>query len=212
MNSNIFFSVPSTRIRDLWRQESATLSLPVWDRPSELEGGFAKQKDFLMLCSRYPIHFHITGNMNTSYVRGNAIHHSNNRACTLHDISNTTVEHNVAYNIKGLTFFLEDGVEMYNTIQYNLAVFTRMSNSLLNPDINPASFWIVNPNNKFRHNSCAGVLIFSRPCFTSCFRRYPFVLLAASCQGPRWPLLYTELLPFQGLYISIFFNWSPLYV
>ena len=94
--------------------------------------------------------------MNTSYIRGNAIHHSNNRACTLHDISNTTVEHNVAYNIKGLTFFLEDGVEMYNTIQYNLAIFTRMSNSLLNPDINPASFWIVNPNNKFRHNSCAG--------------------------------------------------------
>ena len=73
--------------------------------------------------------------MNTSYIRGNAIHHSNNRACTLHDISNTTVEHNVAYNIKGLTFFLEDGVEMYNTIQYNLAIFTRMSNSLLNPDI-----------------------------------------------------------------------------
>ena len=96
--------------------------------------------------------------MNTSYIRGNAIHHSNNRACTLHDISNTTVEHNVAYNIKGLTFFLEDGVEMYNTIQYNLAIFTRMSNSLLNPDINPASFWIVNPNNKFRHNSCAGKL------------------------------------------------------
>ena len=100
--------------------------------------------------------------MNTSYVRGNAIHHSNNRACTLHDISNATVEHNVAYNIKGLTFFLEDGVEMYNIIQYNLAVFTRMSNSLLNPDINPASFWIVNPNNKFRHNSCAGELLLSK--------------------------------------------------
>ena len=105
---------------------------------------------------RYPIHFHVTGNMNTSYVRGNSIHHSNNRACTLHDISNTTVEHNVAFNIKGLTFFLEDGVEMYNVIQYNLAIFTRMSNSLLNPDINPASFWIVNPNNKIRHNTCAG--------------------------------------------------------
>ena len=62
----------------------------------------------IFFLSRYPIHFHITGNMNTSYVRGNAIHHSNNRACTLHDISNATVEHNVAYNIKGLTFFLED--------------------------------------------------------------------------------------------------------
>ena len=45
---------------------------------------------------------------------------------------------------------------MYNTLQYNLAMFTRMSNSLLNPDINPAGFWIVNPWNKFRHNACAG--------------------------------------------------------
>ena len=105
---------------------------------------------------RYPIHFHLPGNMSGSYIRGNAVHHSNNRAVTLHDVSNLLVEHNVAYNVKGLSFFLEDGVEQYNTLQYNLAVFTRMSNSLLNPDINPASFWIVNPNNKFRHNACAG--------------------------------------------------------
>ena len=105
---------------------------------------------------RYPIHFHLPGIQNESYVRGVSIHHSNNRACTLHDVTNITIEHNVAYNIKGLTFFLEDGVEMYNVLQYNLAIFTRMSNSLLNPDINPASFWIVNPYNKFRHNSCAG--------------------------------------------------------
>ena len=121
--------------------------------------------------------------MNTSYVRGNAIHHSNNRACTLHDISNATVEHNVAYNIKGLTFFLEDGVEMYNIIQYNLAVFTRMSNSLLNPDINPASFWIVNPNNKFRHNSCAGELLLSKLIQIFLFRRNPSLLLAASSKS-----------------------------
>ena len=96
------------------------------------------------------------GMQNMSYIRGVAVHHSNNRACTLHDVANITIEHNVAYNIKGLTFFLEDGVEMYNTLQYNLAMFTRMSNSLLNPDINPAGFWIVNPWNKFRHNACAG--------------------------------------------------------
>ena len=55
---------------------------------------------------RYPIHFHLPGNMSTSYIRGNAVHHSNNRACTLHDVSNLVVEHNVAYNVKGLSFFL----------------------------------------------------------------------------------------------------------
>ena len=165
----------------------------------------AKSSKIPIFFSRYPIHFHITGNMNTSYVRGNAIHHSNNRACTLHDISNATVEHNVAYNIKGLTFFLEDGVEMYNIIQYNLAVFTRMSNSLLNPDINPASFWIVNPNNKFRHNSCAGVLVSTQNGFKSHFRRHTSLLLAASCQGPRRSILYAKLLSVQGFIHSLFF-------
>ena len=128
---------------------------------------------------RYPIHFHLPGNMSTSYIRGNAVHHSNNRACTLHDVSNLVVEHNVAYNVKGLSFFLEDGVEEYNTLQYNLAVFTRMSNSLLNPDINPASFWIVNPNNKFRHNSCAGGTHF-------CFWLRP----AKVPDGPSWTRNY----------------------
>merc|ERR1712106_837006 len=128
---------------------------------------------------RYPIHFHLPGNMSTSYIRGNALHHSNNRACTLHDVSNLVVEHNVAYNVKGLSFFLEDGVEEYNTLQYNLAVFTRMSNSLLNPDINPASFSIVNPNNKFRHNSCAGGTHF-------CFWLRP----AKVPDGPSWTRNY----------------------
>jgi len=128
---------------------------------------------------RYPIHFHLPGNMSTSYVRGNAIHHSNNRACTLHDVSNMVVERNVVFNVKGLSFFLEDGVEEYNTLQYNLAIFTRMSNSLLNPDINPASFWIVNANNKFRHNACAGGTHF-------CFWMRP----AKIPDGPSWTRNY----------------------
>ena len=105
---------------------------------------------------RYPIHFHLPGSMESSYVRGNSIHWSNNRAITLHDTSGLTVEKNVLYNIKGLSIFLEDGVEINNTLQYNLIIFTRMSTSLLNPDVTPGSFWIVNPLNKFRHNACAG--------------------------------------------------------
>ena len=105
---------------------------------------------------RYPIHFHINGNASSSYVRGNAIHWSFNRACTIHAVDNLLVEHNVAFNVKGLSFFIEDGVEENNIVQYNLAVFTRQSNSLLNPDIQPGSFWIVNPNNIVQHNAVAG--------------------------------------------------------
>ena len=91
----------------------------------------------LPLVGRYPIHFHINGNVTGSYVRGNGIHRSYNRACTIHAVSNLIVEHNVAFNIKGLSFFIEDGVEVDNIVQYNLAVYTRQSNSLLNPDIQP---------------------------------------------------------------------------
>ena len=55
---------------------------------------------------RYAIHFHLTGSMNGSYVRNCAIHHSNNRALTAHGVHNLLVEGNVAYDIKGHTFFV----------------------------------------------------------------------------------------------------------
>ncbi|XP_037084616.1 fibrocystin-L-like, partial [Pollicipes pollicipes] len=96
---------------------------------------------------RYPIHFHLNGNVTGSYVRGCAIHRTYNRAVTIHAVDYLLVEHNVAYNNMGHAFFTEDGIEAYNTIQYNLAIFTRTSSSLLNVDVTPASFWVVNPTN-----------------------------------------------------------------
>lgn len=55
---------------------------------------------------RYAIHFHLTGTMNGSYVRNCAIHHSNNRALTAHGVHDLLIEGNVAYDIKGHTFFV----------------------------------------------------------------------------------------------------------
>ena len=105
---------------------------------------------------RYPIHYHINGNVSHSYVRGCAIHDTFNRAVTIHAVHDLLVEHNVAYNIKGHGFFLEDGVETGNIIRYNLAVFVRSSSSLLNVDVTPAAFWITNPDNIVSHNAAAG--------------------------------------------------------
>ena len=105
---------------------------------------------------RYPIHFHLNGNVSGSYVRGCGIHNTFNRAVTIHAVDYLLVEKNVAYNIKGHAYFLEDGIEIGNIIQYNLAVFVKASSSLLNVDITPASFWSVNPDNTFRHNAAAG--------------------------------------------------------
>ena len=105
---------------------------------------------------RYPIHFHLNGDVSGSYVRGCSIHHTFNRAVTVHAVDNLLVENNVAYNILGHAYFLEDGIEQNNIIQDNLGVFVRASSSLLNVDITPAVFWIVNPNNIVRRNAAAG--------------------------------------------------------
>lgn len=104
---------------------------------------------------RYPIHFHLNGNVSGSYVKGCSIHHTFNRAVTVHAVDYLLVENNVAYNILGHAYFLEDGIEENNIIQDNLGVFVRASSSLLNVDITPAVFWIVNPNNIVRRNAAA---------------------------------------------------------
>ena len=70
---------------------------------------------------------------------------------TIHGITGVIAEQCVTYDIKGLSFFIEDGIEENNIVRRNLAVYTRQSSSLLNPDVTPAAFWIVNPNNQVRY-------------------------------------------------------------
>ena len=94
--------------------------------------------------------------MPSSYVRGCALHNTFNRAINIHGVHNMTVEHTVLYNVMGGAFFLEDGVETWNTFQYNLAIFVKASSSLLNDDITPASYWVTNPDNIIQHNAAAG--------------------------------------------------------
>uniref|UniRef100_A0A3B4AGA3 Uncharacterized protein n=1 Tax=Periophthalmus magnuspinnatus TaxID=409849 RepID=A0A3B4AGA3_9GOBI len=106
---------------------------------------------------RYPIHWHLMGNIDyKSYVRGCAIHHTFNRAVTIHNTHRLLVEHNVVYDVMGGALFIEDGIETENILQYNLAVFVRQSTSLLNDDVTPAAYWVTNPNNIIRHNAAAG--------------------------------------------------------
>ncbi|XP_030644362.1 PKHD1 like 1, tandem duplicate 1 [Chanos chanos] len=106
---------------------------------------------------RYPIHWHLMGDVQfKSYVRGCAIHQTYNRAVTIHNTHNLLVERNVIYDIMGGAFFIEDGIETGNVLQYNLAVFVKQSTSLLNDDVTPAAYWVTNPNNIIRHNAAAG--------------------------------------------------------
>ena len=103
--------------------------------------------NYIHIPGRYPIHFHLSGNVTGSYVRGCAVHHTFNRAVTVHGVSGLLVEHNVANDVMGHAFFIEDGIETGNTIQYNLGVAVRTSSTLLITDVTPATFWVTNPNN-----------------------------------------------------------------
>ncbi|XP_058524528.1 fibrocystin-L isoform X1 [Ochotona princeps] len=106
---------------------------------------------------RYPIHWHLLGDLHfKSYVRGCAIHQTYNRAITIHNTHHLLVERNIIYDIKGGAFFIEDGIEHGNILQYNLAIFVQQSTALLNDDVTPAAFWVTNPNNTIRHNAAAG--------------------------------------------------------
>eukprot|EP00361_Fabrea_salina_P003869 CAMPEP_0202427040 /NCGR_PEP_ID=MMETSP1345-20130828/1320_1 /ASSEMBLY_ACC=CAM_ASM_000843 /TAXON_ID=342563 /ORGANISM="Fabrea Fabrea salina" /LENGTH=3382 /DNA_ID=CAMNT_0049037631 /DNA_START=76 /DNA_END=10221 /DNA_ORIENTATION=+ len=105
---------------------------------------------------RYAMHLHMVGKVSKSYIKGNSIHDTFNRACTVHGVHYLRVMHNVAYRNKGHAFFIEDGIETKNRIEKNLGISTLKSWSLLNTDQTPATFWITNPDNYFRGNHAAG--------------------------------------------------------
>ena len=65
------------------------------------------------------------------------MHHTFNRAVTVHGVDNLLVKDNVAYHNMGHAFFLEDGGEEHNIFDGNLAIFTMSSSSLLNVDVTP---------------------------------------------------------------------------
>ena len=105
---------------------------------------------------KYPIHFHLVGHQPDSYVRSCSIHDTFNRALTFHGVHGLLAENNVAFNIKGHGFFLEDGIETGNQILNNLAVGVKASSSLLSTDLWAAAFWITNPDNEYVGNAAAG--------------------------------------------------------
>ncbi len=96
---------------------------------------------------RYPIHFHMNGYSPSSYVSECSVHESFNRGVNIHASNYLLIERTVLYDIMGGAIFLKDGIEIGNTIQFNLAVLVRTSTSLLNEDATPAAIWASNPNN-----------------------------------------------------------------
>lgn len=110
---------------------------------------------------RYPIHFHMAGDVSGSYVKGVSIHHAFNRGITLHGVDRWLLTDNVIYDTVGHAYFFEDAVERFNVLERNLGFVIRRPEEALIPsdklnDFGPAVFWVTNPNNILRGNVAAG--------------------------------------------------------
>ena len=110
---------------------------------------------------RYSLHFHLCGNtMRGSYVIGASIWDSHNRWLTVHGTNYLVVRDNVGYKSVGHGYFLEDGTEVYNIFDRNLAVAARhgrrLPKQVLPFDQNEgAGFWWANSLNTFARNVAA---------------------------------------------------------
>ena len=105
---------------------------------------------------RYCIHWHLAGDAHESYAKSNSIHRSYQRATTVHGTEYVTVFNEVAYDVKGHTFFVEDGAERDNVWSQNLGVLTQPLYTMLDGDKKPATFWTSSPTNVWIGNVAAG--------------------------------------------------------
>lgn len=64
------------------------------------------------LITRYPFHFHMMGTVSDSFFEDCAVQHSFFRAYTVHGTSSSRVSRNVAYDVSGSAYYLEDGNEV----------------------------------------------------------------------------------------------------
>lgn len=116
------------------------------------------KKDVL---GRYSLHFHLCRDtMRGSSVVGASIHDSDNRWLTVHGTDYLIVRDCVGYNSIGHGFFLEDGTEVFNVFDRNLAVQARhgkpLPKQVLPFDENEgAGFWWSNSLNTFTRNLAA---------------------------------------------------------
>ncbi|GIL53440.1 hypothetical protein Vafri_9024 [Volvox africanus] len=106
---------------------------------------------------RYSMHWHLLGDVAwQTWVRGCAIHHTYNRAITVHGTHRAIIQNVTAYHTMGHTFFLEDGIESMTLMDGNIAIYVKVSDALLNTDTTPGAFWLTNPNNTVRNNVAVG--------------------------------------------------------
>ncbi|PRP77174.1 hypothetical protein PROFUN_14515 [Planoprotostelium fungivorum] len=113
------------------------------------------------ILGRYPAHFHVMQDTTDVFFSSNSIHDTFQRAISVHESYNVKLENNVAFNVKGHMYFLEDGGEHNTLFHHNLGVKAdpigrETGRQLLPTDNRPAIFWITNPDNTWTDNAAVG--------------------------------------------------------
>ena len=107
---------------------------------------------------RYSLHFHLIGDtMRGTAVVGASIWDSGNRWITLHGTNYLVIRDCVGYQSVGHGFFLEDGTEVDNVLDRNLAVQAFAGKPVPEQDLpfdnnSGAGFWWANSRNSFTRN------------------------------------------------------------
>ncbi len=110
---------------------------------------------------RYALHYHLAGDtMRGSSVVGVSVWDSHNRWVTVHGTNYLIVRDVVGYKSVGHGFFLEDGTEVYNVFDRNLAILAeagkKLPKQVLPFDQNEgAGYWWTNSLNTFTRNVAA---------------------------------------------------------
>ncbi|GMG84204.1 hypothetical protein LNKW23_34180 [Paralimibaculum aggregatum] len=109
---------------------------------------------------KYPAHWHQIGDAAGQWITDSSFHETYNRAITVHGTDNARIEDNVAHDVIGHTFFLEDGSETGNRFEGNLGLVTRAAapgeGTTPTDETHVATFWITNPDNTFLGNVAGG--------------------------------------------------------
>lgn len=123
---------------------------------------------------RYPFHMHLVINGNRSTLQQASCDQTYYRCVSVHKTNHTLIRKNVAYNVSANCYYLEDGSEMFNRIEYNLAVyvlplgtpaaggaqtgqvFDEDSSAIQPADHAAAGFYISNPHNWVVGNAASG--------------------------------------------------------
>ena len=107
---------------------------------------------------RYSIHFHLVGNtMRGSSVIGASIWDSHNRWITIHGTEDLVIRDNVGYKSVGHGYFLENGTEVNNILDHNLAALVMPGKPQKEQEVpfdlnRGAGFWWANCQNSFTRN------------------------------------------------------------